>query len=159
MSYLDTTIAANPETIGNAHQSASVHRVPLVLVVEDGEAMSAPLREICEFLNVAVERVDSDEDLLPFLRRCRPMAVVAAMEADGQDGANALMAVARHDPSLPVLLLTDGDPVLAGAADAVTELWGLTEVVQGTEWPSVGAVAEFLCRAGVQGHCLALLPA
>ena len=81
------------------------------------------------------------------------MAVVAAMDAARQDGGNVLMTVARHDPSLPVLLMTDGDPRLAGAADAVTELWGLTEVVQAGAWPSPGGLVEFLCRAGLRGNC------
>ncbi len=133
-------------------------RVPLVLVLEDGQSLSDGLRELCNFLEVSVERIDSTEDLLPFLQRCQPMAVVATMDAAGQDGANVLMTVARHDPTLPVLLMTDGDPALVGAVDAVTELWGLTEVVQTAEWPAPGAIVEFLCRAGLQGTCLALLP-
>jgi hypothetical protein len=86
------------------------------------------------------------------------MAVVAAMDAPGQDGGNVLMTVARHDPSLPVLLVTNGDPALAGAVDAVTTLWGLTEVVQPSAWPSPGELAEFLCMAGVRGNCLGLMP-
>jgi len=133
-------------------------RMPMVLVLEDGRAMSDAMREMCDFLDIAVDRIDCNEDLLPFLQRCRPMAVVAAMDAEGQDGGNVLMTVARHDPSLPVLLMTDGDPALAGAADAVTELCSLTEVVQAGSWPSPGRMVEFLCRAGMRGNCLALMP-
>jgi hypothetical protein len=131
-------------------------RMPLVLVLEDGQEISAEMQEICDFLEISVDRVNSYEELLPFLQRCRPMAVVAAMDAIGQDGGNVLMTVACHDPSLPVLLMTD--PALAGAVDAVVELWGLTEVVQAALWPSPGTIAEFLCRAGLRGNCLALLP-
>ena len=133
-------------------------RMPLVLVLEDGQEISAEMQEICDFLEISVDRVNSYEELLPFLQRCRPMAVVAAMDAIGQDGGNVLMTVACHDPSLPVLLMTDGDAALAGAVDAVVELWGLTEVVQTALWPSPGTIAEFLCRAGLRGNCLALLP-
>jgi hypothetical protein len=116
------------------------------------------MRQICDFLEISVDRIDSNEDLLPFLQRCRPMAVIAAMDAEGQDGCNVLMTVARHDPSLPVLLMTGTDPAVAGAADAVTELWGLTEVMQTAAWPAPGDIVEFLCRAGLRGNCLALMP-
>jgi hypothetical protein len=134
-------------------------RMPLVLVVEDGQAMSDGMRALCDFIDISLDRIDCGEDLLASLQRCRPMAVIAAMDAERQDGGNVLMTVARHDPTLPVLLMTDGDPVLEGAADAVTELWGLTEVVQAGAWPSPGRLAEFLCRAGLRGNCLALLAA
>jgi len=133
-------------------------RRALVLALEDGRAMTDAMRQICDFLEIAVERIDSNEDLLPFLQRCQPMAVVATMDAEGQDGCNVLMTVARHDPSLPVLLMIGADPAVAGAADAVTELWGLTEVRQTADWPTPGAIVEFLCRAGLRGNCLAFMP-
>jgi hypothetical protein len=133
-------------------------RLALVLALEDDGALSDAMRQICDFLEISVERIDSNEDLLPFLQRCRPMAVIATMDAEGQDGCNVLMTVARHDPSLPVLLMTGTDPAVAGAADAVTELWGLTEVMQTAAWPAPGATVEFLCRAGLRGNCLALMP-
>lgn len=133
-------------------------RMPLVLVVEEGQAMSGAMRALCGFIDISLDRIDCDENLLPFLQRRRPMAVVAAMDAALQDGGNVLMTVARHDPNLPVLLITDGDPVLEGAADAVTELWGLTAVVQAGSWPSLGGLAEFLCLAGLRGNCLAFMP-
>lgn len=180
MTYQDTAIVAEAAVRGNpmgaeidhratrpanrlgeprtATPADPIHRMPLVLVLEDRQEMSDALRALCGFLNVAMDRIDCDEDLLPFLQRCRPMAVVAAMDAEGQDGGNVLMAVARHDRSLPVLLMTDGDPVLAGAVDAVTEVLGLTGVIQAAAWPSPGGIVEFLCVAGVRGQCLALMP-
>jgi CheY-like chemotaxis protein len=133
-------------------------RVTLVLALEDTRTMSDAMLEICDFLDISLERIDSYEDLLPFLQRWQPMAVVAAMDADGQDGCHVLMTVARHDPALPVLLMTGHDPAVAGAVDAVTELWGLTEVIQTAAWPPPGIIAEFLCRAGLRGNCLAFLP-
>jgi hypothetical protein len=133
-------------------------RMALALALEDGREISDALQRICDFLAITVKRVNSSEDLLPFLQRYQPMAVVAAMDATGQDGCNVLMTVAQHDPSLPVLLMTDGDPAEAGAVQAVTELWGLTEVLQAAVWPAPGSLAEFLCRAGVRGNCLALMP-
>lgn len=158
MTYLDTTVAGPATTMRDAPPEAANRRAPLVLVVEDGQALSNAMRNLCGFLDVGIERLDSDEPLDPFLRRYQPMAVIAPMEAQGQDGANVLMAVAGHDATLPVLLLTGGDPALAGAADAVAELWNLSGVVQSRGWPSPGQLAEFLCRAGVEGSCLGLLP-
>jgi hypothetical protein len=136
-----------------------LRRRALVLALEDGWAMSDAMRQICDFLEISVERIDSNENLLPFLQRRRPMAVIATIDAEGQDGCNVLMTVAQHDPSLPVLLMTGIDPAAAGAVDAVTELWGLTEVLQAASWPAPGTIVEFLCRAGLQGNCLALMPA
>jgi hypothetical protein len=166
--FSDTMVAEldrrppQPASRPSQHQTATradpVRRMPLVLVLEDRQEMSDALRGLCGFLNISVDRIDCDEDLLPFLQGCRPMAVVAAMDAECQDGGNVLMAVARHYPSLPVLLMTDGDPVLAGAVDAVTEVLGLTGVMQAGAWPSPGSIVEFLCRAGVRGQCLALMP-
>lgn len=158
MTYLDASIGANPISIDDTTHGTADARTSLVLVLEDGEKLSGALRALCAFLDIAVERLDSDEPLLPFLQRCRPMAVVAPMDAEGQDGANVLMTVAEYDRSLPVLLLSDGDPTLAGAADAVAELWGLTSVVQSVAWPRPGVIAEFLCRAGAQGQCLGMMP-
>jgi len=142
-------------TTVRANQS---RRMPLIVVLDDAPALSDTMRELCNFLSISVDRISSNDDLLPLLQRGQPMAVVAAMDAVGQDGGNVLMTVARHDPTLPVLLMTDGDAALAGAVDAVAELWGLTQVVQATASPSPGVLAEFLCRAGMRGNCLGLLP-
>jgi CheY-like chemotaxis protein len=142
-------------TTARANQN---RRMPLIVVLEDGPALSDTMRELCNFLSISVDVVNSKDDLLPLLQRGQPMAVVAAMDATGQDGGNVLMTVARHDPTLPVLLMTDGDATLAGAVDAVAELWGLTQVVQAAALPSPGVLAEFLCRAGMRGNCLGLLP-
>jgi len=149
--------------IDSEQRHVSTHADPnrrraLVLALEDSWAVSDAMRQICDFLEISVERIDSNDDLLPFLQRCRPMAVIATMDAEGQDGCNVLMTVARHDPDLPVLLMTGIDPAAAGAVDAVTELWGLTEVMQAAAWPAPGTIVEFLCRAGLRGNCLAFMP-
>ena len=180
MTFQDSTVPAESTTAGDTLLAYQVDRMPqwgipwvkrpratradprrrmaLVLALEDAREMSAAMREICEFLGISVERIDSNDELLPVLQQCQPMAVVAAMDAEGQDGCNVLMTVARHDPSLPVLLVTGANPIAAGAVDAVTELWGLTEVMQTATWPAPGLLAEFLCRAGMRGNCLALMP-
>ncbi len=50
--------------------------------------------------------------------------------------------VARHSRDLPILLLTSGDPVLMGAADAVQDLWGLTSVTSTSEFPMAGQLVR-----------------
>jgi len=69
-----------------------------------------------------------------------------------------MKVVAAHDPELPMLMLTGGDAALAGAADAVEELWGLTSVVKHSAPPSAREIVEFLFRAGQRGRCLGLMP-
>jgi CheY-like chemotaxis protein len=136
-----------------------VDRTPTVVVVEDDEYLSQSIQTMCEFLNVAVARVSSSNDLTPILQDHRPMAVLAELDSKGQDGCHVMKTVARYDASLPILLLTGHDPHLAGAAEAVEELWGLSSVVKRPFLPRAGEFVEFLCRAGQMGRCLGLMPA
>jgi len=133
-------------------------REPIIVVVEDDGCLSETIRDICDFLEVTVRPLASREDLRPVLAECRPMAVLATIEALGQDGCHVMKTVADHDRNLPILLLTGGDPVLAGAADAVEELWGLSCVVKRPTLPGLGELVEFLCLAGQMGCCLGLMP-
>jgi hypothetical protein len=114
--------------------------MPPVLVLEDRWTLSATLRNLCAFLEIQVEQLDSDEPLLPFLQRCRPMAVTAPIEAAGQDGAHVLMTVARYDRGLPVLLLNDGGAALAGVPPTRSSTCGGCHACYGppaadTGWP------------------------
>jgi CheY-like chemotaxis protein len=133
-------------------------REPVIVVVEDDACLSETIQDICDFLEVTVRSVASREDLGPVLAKYRPMAVLAAIEAAGQDGCHVMKTVADHDRNLPILLLTGGDPVLAGAADAVEELWGLSCVLKRPILPGLGELVEFLCLAGQMGRCLGLMP-
>jgi CheY-like chemotaxis protein len=133
-------------------------REPIIVVVEDDDCFSETIRDICDFLEVTVRPVASGEDLAPVLAKCRPMAVLAAVEAVGQDGCHVMKTVANHDRNLPILLLTGGDPILAGAADAVEELLGLSCVLKRPILPALGELVEFLCLAGQMGRCLGLMP-
>ena len=86
------------------------------------------------------------------------MAVVAEMDAVGQDGCHVLMTIAGHDRELPVLLIAGEDPMVLGAIDAVEEVWQLAFVAK---WPRVlgiGAIVDFLFRAGRRGGCMRLMP-
>jgi hypothetical protein len=157
MTYVNKTfgvhVAAQANSSGTGHDT----REALVLVVEDDFGLSRALRDVCECLNVAVERMPTEGDLGSILRQRRPMAVVAEMDAVGQDGCHVLKTVAALDRDLPVLLIVGEDPALLGAIDAVEEVWQLSSVVKFPELPGVGAVVDFLFRAGRKGDCMRLL--
>lgn len=157
MTYLDTSASTSSPSTASTADTGAEQRAPVVLILDDDGQLTDGLRHLCGFLEVRIERLNSDEPLMPFLKQHRPMAVVTPMDAAGQDGAHVLMTVARYDRGLPVLLL-NADPCLAGAADAVADLWGLSQVTQCNGWPAPGQFAEFLCYAGLRGHCLAMMP-
>ena len=87
------------------------------------------------------------------------MAVVCELDGAGQDGCHVMKTVASHDPSLPVLILTGEDPALVGAADAVEEIWRLTEVSKAERLPGIAGLVDFLFQAGRKAGCLRLMPA
>lgn len=149
-------LCSDPDAAGF---SASPCRRPVLLVVEDSPRLSAALGELCGFLRVAVERVRRPGDLPRLLRERNPMAVLAELDGAAQDGCHVMMRVAEHDPALPMLLLTGPDAALTGAVEAVRELWALSAVELSPGLPGIGALADFLCRAGRSGGCLGLLAA
>jgi len=157
MAYMDRTLGGRVEARENGRTVQDATREALVLVIEDQSELSVAFRGICECLNVTVERMPSSDDLASILRHRRPMAVVAEMDAAGQDGCHVLMTVAAHDPDLPVLLITGYDPSLLGAVDAVEELWQLSSVMKWSRLLGVGAVVDFLFRAGRKGGCMRLM--
>jgi hypothetical protein len=157
MTYMDRTPAERLSAPDNGSGGGNASREALVLIVEDDLALSNAFRSICECLNVAVEPVPTCNDLGSVLRDRRPMAVIGEMDGAGQDGCHLLMTVAAHDRDLPVLLISDDDQVLLGAVEAVQELWNLTAV---DKWPhllGVGAIVDFLFRAGRKGGCMRLM--
>jgi hypothetical protein len=99
----------------------------------------------------------TDDNLASMLQKLRPMAVVAEMDAAGQDGCHVLMTVAAYDRDLPVLLIAGDDATLLGAIDAVEEIWQLSSVVKSARLPGVGAMVDFLFRAGRKGGCMRLM--
>jgi hypothetical protein len=134
-------------------------RNAVIAVVEEGNRISQELWAICEFLDIAVVQIPADCDLRPMMRRQSPMAVVCELDGATQDGCHVMKTVAAHDASLPVLIVTGNDPILIGAADAVEEVWQLTEVTKMPALPGIAGLVDFLFQAGRKGGCLRLMPA
>jgi hypothetical protein len=155
MTYMDRSLGTG--VTGDGSGVAKAPREALVLVVEDDFALSGTFRTVCECLGVAVERLPTRDDLGSILQQRRPMAVVAEMEGTGQDGCHILMTVAAFDRDLPVLLISGPDPALLGAIDAVEEIWSLSSVVKWPRLLGIGALVDFLFRAGRKGACMRLM--
>ena len=157
MTYMDKTFGVRVDGEGQRQRYGHTTREALVLVIEDDFGLSSAFRTVCDCLNVAVERMSTRGRSGSVLRLRRPMAVVAEMDAVGQDGCHVLMTVAALDRDLPVLLIVGEDPALLGAIDAVEEVWQLSSVVKWPRLLGVGAVVDFLFRAGRKGGCMRLM--
>lgn len=130
-----------------------------VVVVSDNPNIASVLDNICAFLGFGIEVLGTDEDVAPVLRQYHPMAVIAELDGRDQDGCHVMMLVADYDPSLPILMLTGTEPGMAGAVDAIQELYHLTAVTQTPELPAAGGVVDFLFKAGRRGDCVRMMPA
>jgi PleD family two-component response regulator len=130
----------------------------VVVIVSDNPAAIEKLTPVCEFLELRTEIVSSGMDLTKLLQEHSPMSVITDVEGDDQDGFHTMKLVARYNRNLPIMLLTDGDPVLMGAADAVQDLWGLTSVTRTSGFPVAGQLVAFLFGAGRRAGCMRLVP-
>ena len=86
------------------------------------------------------------------------MAIVTDVDGETQDGFHTMKQVARYNHELPILILTHGDSVLMGAADAVQSVWGLTSVTSTSAFPLAGQLVQFLFNAGRRAGCMRLIP-
>ncbi|HET6608655.1 MAG TPA: hypothetical protein VFG62_18415 [Rhodopila sp.] len=130
----------------------------VVALFSDSPETIAAISPVCEFLALRLEVVSAGTDLTTTLRTEKPLAVIADIDGTDHDGFHAMKLLARYNPDLPMLLLTGGDPALMGAADAVQELWGLTQVTQTGGFPLAGQLITFLFNAGRRAGCMRLVP-
>jgi CheY-like chemotaxis protein len=124
--------------------------VPLrssVLVVRDGDKNSDFLDAVCEFLDIGVEHATTADDLEHMLLGMRPMAVIADLDSEVADGFHVMKTAAGYDRALPILLLTENEPALLGAVDAVQEIWGLRRVATVAGTGGIGELVDFICHA------------
>ena len=138
--------------------SLTTARQGIVAIVSDAPATIEKLTPVCDFLDLRVEVVSGGMDLVQVLRDHDPMAVITDVDGPDQDGFHVMKLVAGHSRDLPIMLLTDGDAAMMGAADAVQDLWGLTAVTRTSGFPVAGQLVGFLFGAGRQAGCMRLVP-
>jgi DNA-binding NtrC family response regulator len=158
MTYLKRGLDAGSIVDINRAKVTPVRRQALIIVVEDGGEITDDIQPICDFLDIAIERLPKDMELSTVLKECHPMGVIAQLDCETQDGCHVMITVAKHDPTLPILLLVGSEPALAGAADAVEEHWQLRYVVKAPTLPGVGGIVDFLFHAGRMGNCVRMMP-
>jgi hypothetical protein len=86
------------------------------------------------------------------------MAVISDVDGEDQDGFHTMKVIAGYDRELPIMLLTGGDAVLMGAADAVQDMWGLASVTRTSGFPMAGQLVAFLFGAGRRTGGMRLVP-
>ena len=133
-------------------------RQGVVAVVSDDPMTIGNLAPVCEFLDLRMEIVSAGVDLNQVLHVHQPMAVITDVEGKEQDGFHIMKVIARHNRELPVMLLTNGDAGLMGAADALQDLLGLTSVTRTSAFPLAGQIVGFLFSAGRRAGCMRLVP-
>ncbi len=146
MSHIENIATSKCTSLDNMSIRKNIHQ-PLLLVVEEQDALFSQLALICEFLDFRIERMASGDDLLAVLEDRRPVAVVTELDGPAQDGCYVLINVAAFNRHLPVMIVTGDDPALPGAVDAVEELWRLTNLRKLPALPGIGAIVEFLVHA------------
>ena len=157
MVHMGTAVFLNPATDMKPFSDRLDPVRHAVLIVRDSDENNDPLDMICEFLDIGVEHAGSADDLTPMLRGIDPIAVIADLDGRYQDGYHVMKTVAGYDQDLPVLLLSDGNPALLGAVDAVAEMNGLTRVATVNGTTDIGLLVDFLCHAAREAGMSRLL--
>lgn len=143
-------------TVPNWPPARTAPATPLVLVVEAEPEISETLMQLGTFLRIRVVRVPTGAGLARALLAERPICVLAHAPDAGPEVCDALAAVARHDPALPVLLVS-GNSI---AEDTVDEPG--TEPLSNLYWvgqrPGLRMLVEFLFMAERQGDVSGLIP-
>ena len=136
---------------------------PAIVVVEAQPVLSATLAELFEALRIRLLHVASGPALDAVLRHERPLGVMAHLPraeptATGTQIGDALGLVARHDSTLPVMVVTDqpaNDVRAAGDIGARP----LVNLVWMPRPPGLKMVIEFLFMAERRRGVPGLLPA
>jgi CheY-like chemotaxis protein len=119
-----------------------------VLVVDDRKDVAETLAEMCRACGFAADIAADGMNMLAALQLHRPSCVIVDVMMPGQDGYEALREIARHNPDLPVLLVTGhgGDWLEMGIT--LGRAQGLTHVHTAAKPVRVTTVREFLAEVG-----------
>jgi DNA-binding NtrC family response regulator len=147
MVHIATTDIPDRDWNVSTFQSQIVPDRYSILLVRDHDRDSDHLESVCEFLNIDVEHATSVDDLASMLPNIRPLAVIADLDGQEQDGFHVMKMAAAYDRSLPILLLTSNDPAILGAIDAVREVWALKSVTTTPNASEIGPLVDFICQS------------
>jgi hypothetical protein len=129
-----------------------------VLVLGSRQDVPLPLAELCAAMDLELLQMESHHELPFTLHHRRPAAVVCVADQTGRDVCKALRSVASFDQDMPVLIITDDDPVSMGTIDAAERLWSLTGLHCVSKAVDYHDVVTFLFHAGRQSKTGRLLP-
>lgn len=137
----------DPAAFGDGALDRAAHRANLLVIIEDEPHLSPTLKPICEYLGLILRTVSSGAELTDVLDDYRPLALISAFDGEYQDGGHILKTIATLDPSLPVMLLTQQNPIYQGAIDALVEILNLPNVRIPAQDPTMGDLVDFLANA------------
>jgi hypothetical protein len=147
MVHIGAADVINPDWAVTTFDSRTIPGRHALLVIRDVDQNNECLEAVCAFLDIDVEYATPRHDLRALLSAVRPLAVIADLDGETQDGCHVMKVVAKLDPNLPVLLLGSSDPAFMGAVDAVREIWGLKRVMTADTVVGVGTLVDFICHA------------
>ena len=113
----------------------------MILIVDDEQAVLASLRLLFQHQGWESTRVKSPPAALDFIQAQRPDLVLLDMnftpDTSGREGLDLLRKIIRHDPTIPVVLITGWasielaiEGMKAGARDFIPKPWKDEQLLQ-----------------------------
>ena len=119
-----------------------------VLVVDDRKDVAEALADMCRACGFAAEIAEQGVGILRELQRYNPACAIVDVMMPGQDGYEALREIARHDPTLPVLLVTGHGNDWLTMGITLGRAQGLTRVQTAAKPVRLAVVQAFLSDVG-----------
>ncbi len=138
-----------------ARRHAEAQPTPLVMVVESVPDISEMLQDLCDFLRIRIVRVAAGAALARELLIERPICILAHAPQAGPEVCDTLVAIAQHDPTLPVLLVTANSLDDPPEPHSIQPLSNLTWIAQR---PGLRMLVEFLFMAERHTDTPGLMP-
>ncbi|MCK8784730.1 hypothetical protein M0638_10085 [Roseomonas sp. NAR14] len=126
----------------------SADRECSVVLMEHGGQLASGLTPFCDYLQLEIESVRNGAGLELALQVLRPVAVVAEVGSDLRRISEVIETVARHDRSLPLLLVMVDQPDTRGTALAAGRQWQLATLSTVASNAAASRMMDFLADAG-----------
>jgi PleD family two-component response regulator len=102
MVHIGTAEVINRAWSASTFDNQNIPQRYTVLIVRDRNKNTDYLDSVCEFLDIATEQVTGRDDLRTMLPVVRPLAVIADLDGDAQDGFHVMKIVSDYNRTLPV---------------------------------------------------------